>query len=376
MAVWHYEFADLLTDTTIDVVELDGVRFDDRIVQPGSFSVQMPITDPTFGARMRRIRSGRSVVYPYRDGRLWGSYLVWTNVPGTDDRGRAMLRMQGAGLGSYFDRRRRMLHDLVYTDVDQLTIARQLVVHAQSVHPNGDLGIEVGDDLSGVIRSRIYYTDELVDYTTRLKELASVEDSFEYRFLTLDAGGGVRTRMFLTGYPKLGRDLPVHTFEQPGNVTGWSISDDATSAATAFLARGESLEDDLTGRSIPLLSDVVIREDLLADGWPLLERVDDWQGVVLKADLNAHATQTAADFGGSKKVPTIPFEIPEGEATFTPLNLGDRVRLKLVNDHYPLDNGAPTFTVEYRAIGLSVQPAGRGGGKDLGALVIEDEDAA
>lgn len=369
MAKWTYRVADLLTDVDIDEFDIPGASFDDRIGQAGAFDGTLEITDKKLGARARAaFRENRSVVHVYRNGRFWcGPYFVWRARPAWSDTGRVSLPVQAAGL-EYYLSRRHIRSTISYSNTEQLAIARALVTHMQAVRAEGDLNIQVGTETSGVLRDRTYYGEESASYLQRLTELSNVIDGFEFRIAAL---GEDRVRTLLLGYPRLGRATPEFVLTMPGPIRSGSIEQDGFEGATSFLGRGDSIEDAADPeRYVPLLSDVVYREDLLADGWPLLDRVDDYQGVVVKATLDEHVEHNAERYGGSVEVPAVTVRLPEDDSlTFG--NLGDPVRTIILNEYWPLDDeGAPTFTRMDRIVGMKITPAGIQGG-DAVSLTLE-----
>lgn len=376
MATWRYVFADLLTDRTIDELDLEGVTFDNRIMQPGTFSATLQVPNRERAARARQILEGRTVVYAYRGADIWGGpYLLWQVTP-SGARGGIGVALQGAGLESYLDHR-EIRADLTFTGEDQLDIARALVVDAQT-RDEGNLGIGVEANLSGVTRDRTYYDSEGATYGQRLTELANVLGGFEYRIVAyVDPATGQRIRLFRVGYPELGQGLVDHVFTQPGDVLGWSQSGDAGKAATSFRARGDSINDDLSAQSIPLQSQVVERTDLLAGGWPLLDRTDSYQSVVEQGTLDGYAAANAARFGGSVRILSVTVRLAAGADAFTPANLGDRARIVLDDIwHTEVDGDGrrSPFSETWRVVGMAITPNARGQGQDTAQLIFATED--
>jgi hypothetical protein len=367
---WRYVFADLLTDRTIDELEVAGAKFDDRINQAGAFSGSIPVPNSTVAARARQIEEVRTVVYAYRGSEIWaGPYILWNVTPSQDGRGGINVSLQGAGLESYFARR-EIREDLAFVGEDQLDIARALVLSVQE-RDEGNLGITVDDTTSGVLRDRFYYEAEGAFYGQRLAELAAVEDGFEYRIVAYtDPGTGQRVRAFITGYPQLGGSLVDHVVAQPGNVISWSRLGDGTRGATSFRATGDSINDDITAQSIPLTSDVVERSDLLAAGWPLLDRTDAYQGVRELTTLNQYAAAKAAALGGTARILSVAVRLPADTDALSPASLGDRARILLKNDYHG------QLTETWRVIGMEITPNGRGAGQDTANLIFQTDETA
>lgn len=384
--VYRYVFADLVTDGYIDEFDLDRVSFDRRICEAGSFSATLNVPNRTVADRAARIvprldgdfsaGPGRTVCHVYRNGALWGSYIVWQATPSADDRGRISIGLRGSTLESWLHHR-EIRTDLVFDQVDQLEICRRLVdvaLHplSQAGIPGADIGMEIADTgASGVLRDRTYLASEAATYGRRLEQLAEVLDGPEWMIRTFLDADGSRRRVFVAA-DRLGSDAQPHRFSQPGDVVSWSYSADATDAATAWQTRGDTPNEDIAARSEPLMSDWWYSVLHLAHGWPLLERTEDYQSVADPATLNAYARWWAARRSGMVRIPQVEVRLPE-EPTFTPEHVGDRARITLLNDWFPARaDGSPSFSKSWRVVGLQISPADRGSGQDTARLIFEE----
>src|SRR4051812_7956833 len=88
MAVsYQYLFCDLLTDQVICYLPLTNVSFERRIIQAGTFRATLPVPNAAMAALARKIAPtgadeiasgpGRTVCHVYRNGQIWGTYLIW-----------------------------------------------------------------------------------------------------------------------------------------------------------------------------------------------------------------------------------------------------------------------------------------------------------
>lgn len=376
MAAWRYLFADLLTDRTLDILELEQVRFDRRIIQPGAFGARLPIPSSTLGDRARQsVREGRTVVHVYRDADIWGSYIIWVATPAADQRGRVALTLQGASLESY-PHHREIRTDLDYVDVDQLQIARNLVGDMQA-RPEGDIGLVTGSETSAVLREQHYLRSEAATYGLRLEQLADLINGFEYTIRTfVDPDTGQRLRKFVTGYPTLGQASVDHVFATPGKLVSWSLPGDAIRGGTSFQTRGDIGQD-----FQPLMSGIFEADQLLAQGWPLLDKTEDRQSVREVNTLNEWAQALRARLAGSVVIPHATVRLDE-TTQWNPNRLGDKVRLRLVNEWFPLSTDpvtgktAPIYDRAERVVGCEIVPASREQGHDTATLIFEEPSAA
>ncbi|MFI6883359.1 hypothetical protein [Streptosporangium canum] len=357
-------------DTTLTEMDLKVDTCQRRIIVPGAFRATYPITSAAEGEKARKVVPGRTVIHVMRDYDIWGTYLIWYAEPSMDDKGTITLQLQGSSLESYAYRR-KIRADLTYTGQDQITIARALLTHMAS-RPEGDLGLTLMAGTSGVLRDRTYKASESSTYGERLEQLANVLGGFEYMIRTyIDPNTGQRAREWVwattLGTPGVTRDIT-----QPGKIKAWSYPEDATQAATAWQARGDTIQDDLGTQSEPLMSTVYEDATKLADGWPLLDRTEDYSSVRLQSTLNAHAEQLRDTRSGSVSIPRITVHFDD-TFSINPNYLGDTANFTLVNDWFPLAaDGAPTFSKAWRIVGMDIKPPGGDDQEERAELIFEE----
>lgn len=372
MARHRYVFADLRTDRTITELELSGVTYDRRIIQPGSFRGTLPIPNASVAERARKIQPGRTVCHVYRDADIWGSYVIWQVVPRSDERGRITLELRGATLESYFHRR-EIRARLDYPATAQVAIARDLIARMQS-RPEGNIGLTTPTRpgaSDGASMTRSYRRSEAATYGKRLEELASALDGFEYMIRTyVDPGTARRVREWVAAVPRLGDPSGDHVFTQPGNVITWSYPADATVGATSWQARGDKVQS-ASGEGEPLMSEVFEATALLDDGWPLLDATRDYTSERDRKALDGYARWWSQTRSGVVGIPQVTVRLG-ASAGFTPNALGDRARLVLSNPWFPVTDRAPTFTKSWRVVGIEVTPASRQDGRERAVLIFEE----
>lgn len=375
--LYRYVFADFLTDSTLAVLDLEDVTFDRRICQPGSFKATVPVPNAEVAAAVQRIvprddttiatGPGRTVVHVYRGEVIWGTYLIWTATVKSDERGRITVDLQGASLESYLDHR-EIREDIQLIQADQLDIARYLVAHMQTQGDDSSVGIEVGGQpVSGLLRDRTYLASEAATYGQRLTELAQVIDGPEWMIRTWqDPDTGRRRREFIVG-DRMGDEDTRHIFTQPGNIVAWSYPADATSAATSWQTRGDTIQDDVAEDSQPLLSGIWENPAYREAGWPLLEQTVDYQSITRVETLNDYAKWWAANRSGMIRIPQVQVRLPR-DTDWNPNNLGDSAQLKLINEWFPRG----TFDRRWRVIGCEITPPTRDDGIEKMTLIFAE----
>jgi hypothetical protein len=374
---YKYRFCDLLTDNFITYLDLSDVSYDRRIGEPGSFSATIPMPSLDMVEKVATIiprypgdlstGPGRIVVHVYRNGIVWGSYIIWSASIESGDRGDLQARISGSSLESYLGRV-EIREDLDYTDEDQLQIARSLIESLQA-QTHADIGLTVEAGSSGVTRTVSYLAGESSTYGQRLTELADLDNGFETMIHTSDSGTGTITREMLLGYPKLGSDTTEHVFSQPGNVIGFNEDIDATRGGTSFVARGESASTDASAASGPTLSVPHDATAHLAAGWPRLDATITAHFERDTDTLDSYAARWAARNAGAVRVHQVSIRLDGDD--FTPANLGDMARVVLVNNWWPRVNGAASFDQSWRVIGIAVQATTRGQ-RETAELIFEE----
>ncbi|MEV7013261.1 hypothetical protein [Streptosporangium sp. NPDC051022] len=376
-----YEFCDLLTDALIcKDLDLYEVSYDRRIIEAGTFSATLKIVDEATAVKVARIvprhpddlstGPGRTIAHVYRNGVIWGSYVIWRASVSRSGRSEPIqVRIEGASLESYL-KQVKIRTDLSYDGVDQLDIARGLLTTMQAT-PRYDIGLILQGGASSATASVEYLASEASTYGDRLAELASADDGFEWAVQTIDNDDGTRSRYWVWGYPTLGT-TSAHVFTEPGNVLSWSEDIDALRGGTTFQVRGQANNADASTSSEPLVSEVVLAQAHLTAGWPGIDVTADQSGLSDGDALTRYATWWASRRSGAVRVHEVTVRLPAA-TTFGPGNLGDWVTVMLVNPWWPITNGVASFSKSWRVVGMAFKPPAKGSGQEECTLTLEEE---
>lgn len=370
MPEYTYRFANLLSDSDLAEVELTNVKFDRRIIQPGAFAATIPVTNRDIATQVKKIVPAKTIVHVYRDADIWGTYIIWQMKVRSSSRGPVVVDLQGATLESWFYRRIIDV-DLSYDNVDQFDIARALVNNAQTgwfpYESNSDLNIIYQSNDSGVLRDRSYYLADAASVGQRLEELAAVDNGFEYMISTyVDVDAGSRIREFVLATELGSENLDV-LFTYPGSILSYDITYDATDAGTAWWTRGDTINDDATQTSFPLMTEAPVMADLwLESGFPHLDRVVDYSSVTVLDTLEDYAAWWRDNHSGVAAVPVVEIATSGASTIIPPTALGTTARFTIVDEFFALGD----FSSENRVIGIEVTPPERGNQEKI-RLVIE-----
>lgn len=377
---YTYEFVDLLTDAQIcKDLDLRDVSYERRIGEAGSFSASLDITDEVSAGKVARILPrhpedlstgpGRTLVHVYRNGVVWGSFVIWAASVSWQGRGPITVSINGTSLESYLSHV-KIREDVPYEGWDQIDIARDLITRMQST-PRYDIGLQFQAGTSGVTRDRVYLASEGSTYGERIAELAAVQNGFEWAIQVVDNGDGTRSRVVAWGAPKLGSPATGHKFMQPGAVLSWQEDIDSLRGGTAFQTRGESINEDASTTSEPLVSQVVLAQAHIDAGWPGLDVTADYSSVSEVDTLDSYAQWWATNRGGAVRVHQATVRLP-ANTSYGPGNLGDTVTFMLSNPWWPIENGQASFAKAWRVVGMAFKPPAKGSGQEECTLTFEE----
>jgi hypothetical protein len=391
-STWVALFCDLLTDVPITTLPLDGPpKWASQIIVPGAFTAKITTTNPEMTARVRQVfpredlwpppaGAGRVKCHIFQGPtfeNLWDSYVVWENTnSGDENLDNGYIDISGAQLASYMWHR-QIWDDLAYAQEDQIDIAHSLVADMQ-FELGGDIGIGTSGALSGVLRDREYPASSALWYGETLAQLASVDGGFEWVVQSyVDEFLGHRVHDFVTGYPNLADPAPDLTRElyvsRPGNILSYKYLSSAIGTANRFRGRGDTINDDITNSSEPLLGSVVTDTTLTGGGWAYLDQTVDYQSVIDVTTLDSYARWWRDTRSGVSRVLDLTVRFDDTFPLHPRRHLGKYVNMSITDQLYPLDDqGRPTFQQRSRLVGIEVEPNGRGQGQDIAHLILEE----
>lgn len=348
-----YLMCDLLTDRKISRLPLRGVSFGRTIGFAGSLSGTMDVVDPTTVALAKTARAyaGRCALYAFRNGAPWWGGIVWTTPVKKSGRGAITLEVNAATFESYANHR-IIREDINYTQTDQGIIIPDLWRRLQA-DSYGDIGVIAEDQPQGILRDRPYLATEAAFYGQRMAELAAIEDGGPGPEWTIDVyadDDGTRHKLLRMGNPIGAGVDPILTIES-NNIDSWSETTDAVDGGTAFQTRGAP-PDGTAASQEPIMSDIFYADDLLDQGWPLLDRSDDFADVSVLATLNEHARGIRDRESGAGT--TSGYTIKVDSTNWQPNQLGLPIRLRQ-NDLWHDE----TTTTVVRPVGFKVTAADR-----------------
>lgn len=375
-ALYRYVFS-RWDGTYLDDLELTGVHFDKRILQPGTFTATIPIPSRTVADKVAAviprdetalgIGPGVVTCQIYRGGAPWGEYWITAAHPSRSGTGTPTIQLRGSSLEAYL-MHVELQEDKEYAGEDQIDIARDLLTHMQG-QQYADLNLVIQSGVSGTTRDRTYAADEAT-YGQRLTELAQVEGGFEW-MINIVAGPGGLERHWVWGAPLGQADPPPHTFSDgthSGDILEWAEEIDALRGATRWRARGDRISTDASTTSAPLISAAAEATAHLAAGWPRIDKTVNHSSVSEMTTLEGYAQYWAATAPGALRVDSVTVALG-AKPSIAPNNLGDSARLYFDNEWH-----LPHWRTR-RIIGIGITPTSATDGKERAQLVLEGQEA-
>jgi hypothetical protein len=344
-ANYRFLFADLLTNSILAELPLTGVSFNQQLNQAGTFQGHILLSGLNaykFNVANGTI-PGRTAIYVDSDGVLiWGG-IIW----GRDYNSTAQtLNITAREFESYFERR-VITSDAVFTNVDQLTVAQSLFNTAQAA-TNGNIGVIVPTNTSGVLVSRTYYGYELKPVYGAVQDLSRALNGFDF-YIDVSYVGGVPTKTLQMGYPRLGTvynasNASALVFELPAaNIVEYTYPEDGSIVANTIRTIGAGSNE---GKLIGYAQDAT----KISSGWPLLEdqvNYTDINNATLLAQL-ATGQVSAVSYPPVTMTVVVPADVTPD---FTTYNIGDDARVIITDERFPT-----TLDQVWRIVGLNVQP--------------------
>lgn len=336
---YTYLFCDLVTDQVLAELPMADVTYSTELNGIGVLRGTVPYSDETLPLDPETATTpNRCVVYVDRDGVIvWGG-IIWTREPATGGK-----QIQAAEFLSYYQH--RYVKQTLSTDTsllidadfipdgqrlypDQKFIVWSLLTYAHGQGAGSNIGIDTGPvsaNADGVTRNVTYFGFERPEIYKAISDLAGSEDGFDY---AIECGWNAsannqpptRFRRARTWFPRRGRTADTSGLVFAKGGTGASILDynwpeNGTALATEVSALGDG-----TGEA--KVTTTARDEDLLASGWPLLEAVTTYDGVVDTAQLQGLANSELTARSRSQTQPVFTVEA-DSDPAFGSYSVGD-----------------------------------------------------
>ena len=335
---YTYLFCDLRTDTLLAELPLANVSYSFELNGIGTLRGTIPYNDETLPLDPETASTpARTAVYVDRDGVLvWGG-IVWTRQDAAGGK-----QIQASEFLSYYLHRyvkktlstdTSLLLNPAYVDLggqrlyaDQKYIVWSLLRYATD-QPGGAIGINI-DPLTppahGITRSATYFGYERPQIYKAIADLAAADDGFDFTIEVAWTSAAnnqapMRTRKARTWFPRRGRSaadsgLVFSKGGGYGSILSYDWPEDGTSVVTEMSGLG-------AGSGEARIVKTATATDLIDSGWPLLEGVQTYDGVIDEAQVQG---LTNADLTAQSDSVQPTFEVSaDGDPEFGSYSVGD-----------------------------------------------------
>lgn len=299
---YTYLFCDLRTDTLLAELPLAGVSYSFELNGIGTLSGTIPYSAETIPLDPETASApGRTAVYVDRDGVLiWGG-IVWTRQDVAGGKS-----IQAAEFLSYYQHRyvkktlstdTSLLIDPSFVEAggqrlyaDQKFLVWSLLRYARGM-TGGDILVDINPlavTAHGITRSATYFGYERPEIYKAISDLAGADDGFDFGIevgWTSSANNQAPTRFrrARAWYPRRGRPaaesgLVFSKGGGHGSILSYDWPEDGTSLVTEMSGLGDG-----TGEA--KIVKTATATDMIASGWPLLEGVATYEGVIDEAQV-------------------------------------------------------------------------------------------
>ncbi len=321
---YTYLFCDLRTDTLLAELPMASVSYSYELTGIGKLTGTIPYNDETLPLDPETAATpARTAVYVDRDGVLvWGG-IIWTRQDTTGGK-----TVQAAEFPSYYQHRyvkktlstdTSLLMDANYVQDggqrlynDQKYVVWSLLRYAND-QAGGDLHIDLSQLASnphGITRTATYFGYERPEIYKAISELAAADDGFDFAIevgWTPSANNNppTRYRRARTWFPRRSRSAAESglVFSKGGgygSILDYDWPEDGTSLVTEMSGLG-------AGSGEAKIVKTAVAQDLIDSGWPLLEGVASYDGVVDEAQVQGLTNADLEARSGSQVQPT--FEV-------------------------------------------------------------------
>jgi hypothetical protein len=327
---YRYLFADLLTNAVYAELPLRNVSFSRELNTSGSFSGQLLLSDSreTLYDVSNTTIPTKTAIYVDRDGVLiWGG-IIWSR---TYDSQTQTISFTATEFESYFQHR-RITQDFTFFGVDQLTAVQDVINSIQSA-PNGNIGVVVGTETSGITIDKDIYDYELKPCLEFVYELSKGSSGFDFSIDVSYGTGNTLNKTLYLEYPRRGKvysqdDPTALMLEFPGNVIAYTYPEDGSRTANTMYG---------IGGGQGLLSVISVQQDTtqLALGYPLLENIVSYTDYSDEAVLDELTLGELNAYVNPVNIITVSFPTDTADPLYGTYDTGDDVRIRITDDRFP-----------------------------------------
>lgn len=304
---------DVLTGNPYGTLPVSSATFTEMLSSPGSFEIVLPVKSAlTSNVTPEWIAKGRSAIWIERNGTLLFGGIIWTHQLDPDSN---YITIAGEGFHSYL--RQRFIRDtLIFEDVEQQSIAAQIITYLQSA-TDGDVGITVPAVFNPTTtRSKTYNDYELTNGGEAIEEMGANDGGFDFRYVPYVDSTGRRRVQFTPVYPLTGNKTPYR----------FVIGQNCRLGSEQGNGKDMTNQAIVVGGGDTATPPVVVVSSDDRGGWPLLESVDSFTDITDVPSLTAKGKLRVTQNDRPIDLPEIVTD-PDGDPPMTAFNVGDTIEV-------------------------------------------------
>jgi hypothetical protein len=363
MAEYRYLFYDLVTNTPITELPLNGVSFTKQLNSPGTLTANLLITDAAENALdvISGTEPNRTALYVERSDLannvnrelVWGG-MIWGREYNSTSQ---TISIQAREFESYLE---KLFIDTRYmgigspapdvarlVNIDLFQAVQLLMNVANEI---GDVPIAVAGGSAGVTVSPTYSNKDYKNIYQGILDLSQGSNGFDFNVDVYYDGTATPQRVMNLGYPRIGyvyssTDVNAPTLQLPGNILDYSYFEDGTLMATTVRTIGGG-----SARSVAIAA---------PPGYPAYELVLNYSDIT-NVNLLTAIADGRLDATISPPTTLKVTQIASQQPTVDKVAPGDDVRVSIRDARFPSGLNAV-----YRVSSLTVTPNESGGPEQI-----------
>lgn len=345
---WTVAVTDALTGRVWGVLPASSIRQAQALNLPGELTIGTP-NRMDGDVTLREMAPWATLMFLLRDGVPIGpgQWLLRPVVNVADDT----VEWSCLGFGSYW-RRRALLADRRFDQVDQFDIVRNLISYAWS--NGGGVRVDLGSQSSSMLRDRTYDGFQGSSIGELIENLAACQGGFNFRWQAAKVAtwdGKIQFRNDLIFSEQFGRPT-TFAFVAGGNCDVPSIDVDGSAMATHVTAVGAG----------ELGEAPVVQVSQGATAWPRLDTVLNLNDIILPETLAEYAESAAAL--GARPIFRPTFSVhPDSDPAIGEYQVGDLCRIRGrfglvdIDDDYVITETTLTVASGEEKVDITAVPA-------------------
>lgn len=362
VADYRYIFGSLRTENVIAEIPLYGTHLELALNVGGNFNgtFQLDQTGKSNSDLIAGTLPGKTFVAVERNGICIWNGFVWSRVYQSQSKSCQLFARSFETFPQY----QRVLNDFSRTNVEQLTIFKDLWTEMQAVPGrNMNILIPTGPFPTVTPKTVDVRASDAKYYSEVMANLSNTEDGFDW-YIAVGKTGANYVKQLVVGFPTLGTPLGVGSLvvDYPGPILNYYQTESMTDAGTNIFVVG-------AGEGSTTLTSEFEQPGMIDQGWPRWDKVVPRKEEDNQSVLDGFALQE----GAKRRPPMLVMKATfkgDGPVEFGSVGLGDTVRLQIQDARNP-----NLLDIPARMIKWTLDPPTAENTEEYNLVFEGDEDA-